>query len=177
MITLNCHALKVARVAAKDDTRPVLTCLYLANGEAFSSDGFILMRCKTPMGADETPLLIPAKDILAVKWTGDVSVVRQPDGSVLLSDGVKSRKVKPLEGTVYYPAFDPLYPRTVRQAYFCMSKRYLSKILSATHSYVRIRIYGDHHPIEFSLDEEDIAGLVMPLWKPESDTTWLGGPK
>ncbi len=170
-------AIAVAHATAEEESRPILTCVQIGNGEIVATDGYILVRhpAKTE---GEGVILVPGKAIIAARGLcpyGDLLLEQSGDEVVIKSD----RPTLPLALTTkvvmgQFPSLDDKYSTSETVVFIALSPGLLKKLLDAVPdaSMIKFRIRGPHEPVEFVADETN--GLIMPMrvGKIEKDEHW-----
>jgi hypothetical protein len=185
--TLDRHALAVAGLAAKDDSRPVLAMVCVRNGWAYAADGYALGAAEVPSEASDGTFFIPAPlaRVAVSRATG-----KTPDITVAIAteDGKLPRVELTTEGRyqetvtdtcaqdVTFPDFEKLFDGLGKpHVEFAISVPRLKQVLTVMEACgaglyagdgVDVRVYGPEQAVEFSgqmPDGRKVRALLMPM--------------
>lgn len=183
-------AASVAKVAARDDYRPVLSGICIRDGQAMAADGFAMMVCdvvheeRTGPAIDPGEIVIPAralaafskraKGLLAFVATGNATVGVGYVGAY----GTEQAELLPIDGR--FPDVNTVFPSDEPTLTIALDARYLHAMLGAildakkatdsATDMVFLHTYGaPHRPIvvssrlgEFGTDRR-IDAMLMPM--------------
>lgn len=182
-VKLNHNVQKLVAIAAKDESRPVLTHVHIENGEAAAADGFIMAVTKVeaeitldspgkPMNIPVTLINllkgftrshhgknIPPKDII-VEEVGE-NIIGKVENSGALSYTAKADNSN-------YPALSQIWPHTPYKGILSLNADKLRRIclLSSPPGIITFRIRETTDPVEFVTG--DFHGLIMSMFTRES---------
>ena len=168
--TLNKSQRLVTNAAAKDESRPVLTCVHIRKGIIEAGNGFILVQKQIDYDGDEE-LFLKGKDIAKCKdLDGNVSF--STEGGDVRAVGRETIILKAQSGV--FPDTDKLYPKIISDEVIrrlsgqepfriALSRTQLLNLLnSLNEKIVKFYFYGQEKPVEFEVTNS-AKGLIMPM--------------
>lgn len=175
--TLNKSQRMVANAAAKEDSRPVLTCVHIRKGIIEAANGFMAVQSKIDYDGDEK-LLLKAKDVARLKGklltfqTEGTGMVDSPvTGEVRVTGSNLPVILQAQPGE--YPDLEKLHPQSIqsevlrrlsnRQPFKIALSReqLLNVLLSNDVDTIKFSFWGGLQPVEF--ETENSKGMIMPI--------------
>ena len=168
--TLNKSQRLVTNAAAKEEDRPVLTCVHIRKGIIEAGNGYIAVQKPIEYDGDEE-ILLKSKELAKCKGAS-VAFSKVEGSSEVRAKGQETIILEAQSGE--FPNIDKLYqiatPTAVlnrlagrKEAFKIALSR--SKLISLLNSFdddiVRFYFYGRESPVK--LETEDAKGIMMPM--------------
>lgn len=178
--------LKIAKIASKDETRPVLCAVsFTYNKDAHAivlaaTDGYKLAEHAVSLDEEYTPdfekILVPAKFVTEIaKTMGSVDKLQVFENKFIIVDkeGVTKHEMRVRELTEgNYPEYEGLIPDVNDKATIVLDSKLLKEILTSVNGAVRLQVEmnsdGTVHKmgavtIRQESDNTETRAVVMPL--------------
>ena len=168
--TLNKSQRLVTNAAAKDESRPVLTCVHIRKGIIEAANGYTLVQKHIDYDGNEE-LLIKAKELAKCKDKEGKVTFSKGEGNEIRAVGQETIILEAQSGK--FPNAASLYPKTVGDEVLerlrgkgpfkvALSAMELLNVLRSTDEHIlKLYFYGGSKPVEFRIG--DIRGMIMPM--------------
>jgi len=174
--TLNKSQRLVTNAVAKEESRPVLTCVHIRKGIIEAANGWILVQKRIDYHGDET-ILLKADEVARCRdYCGAVTF--ETKENQVTATGKEKMILEAQEGT--FPDTDKLYPypinteetidrlagREQKEVFrIGLSREVLLAVLKCLEQddVIRFHFYGEKSPVEFEVRNHSTKGLIMPM--------------